>query len=196
MEFTKRQYPKEVSWISTSMKRSEKKLPKELLTIDDVKEMAENTENLRDRCFILLLYETGARIGEIRNIKLKDIENDKYGSRITLFGKTGARKIRVIAAAPSISNWLSQHPNRNDKNSLLFCGIGNYKKGGVLGYNTFNKMLKVTAKKTGIDKPVHPHHFRHSRATELAKKLTEAQLCQYMGWVQGSREASTYGHGI
>ena len=45
-----------------------------------------------------------------------------------------------------------------------------------------------------LNKPVNPHHFRHSRATELAKKITEAQLCNYMGWIVGSREAATYVH--
>jgi hypothetical protein len=48
--------------------------------------------------------------------------------------------------------------------------------------------------KTGIKKPVNPHHFRHSRATELAKSFTEAQLCEYFGWMQGSKEAATYVH--
>ena len=55
-------------------------------------------------------------------------------------------------------------------------------------------MLKSVAQNAGIDKPINPHHFRHSRATDLAKKLTEAQLCQYMGWIQSSKEAATYVH--
>ena len=36
--------------------------------------------------------------------------------------------------------------------------------------------------------------FRHSRATRLANVLTEAQLRQLFGWVQGSRMAATYAH--
>ena len=55
-------------------------------------------------------------------------------------------------------------------------------------------MLREVAQKAGIDKPINPHHFRHPRATDLAKKLTEAQLCQYMGWIQSSKEAATYVH--
>lgn len=55
-------------------------------------------------------------------------------------------------------------------------------------------MIKESAVRAGIEKPVNPHHFRHSRATLLAKKLTEANLCEYMGWIQGSKEASTYVH--
>jgi site-specific recombinase XerD len=187
------EYPKEVKWIHPRIKQHKKTMPKELLTFDDVKNMANATNNLRDRCFILVLYETGARIGEIFGLKISDVEFDKYGAKLNLVGKTGPRKIRVISSAPAISNWLNQHPKKENGN-LLFCGIGNYKKGTRLEYQSFRKVLRETAKKIDLQKPVNPHHFRHSRATDLAKKLTEAQLCQYMGWKIGSEEAATYVH--
>ncbi len=41
---------------------------------------------------------------------------------------------------------------------------------------------------------MNPHNFHHSRATHLAKNLTEAQMNEYFGWVQGSRMAQTYVH--
>lgn len=192
--FDRGEYPGEVKWINTGKKKDRIKLPNQLFTIEDVKKLSNHTNNLRDRCLILLLYESGARIGELMNIKLKDIDFDKYGALLTIYGKTGARKIRVIASSPAISNWLIEHPNRDDKELLLFCGIWSKKRGQEIGYNTFSKILKETAEKAGITKPVNPHHFRHSRATELAKKLTESQLCEYMGWVQGSSEAATYVH--
>lgn len=186
-------YPKEVKWIHPRIKQHKKTQPKQLLIFDDVKNMANATNNLRDRAFILLLYETGARIGEILGLEIKDVEFDKYGAKINLKGKTGPRKIRVISSAPALSNWLNQHPNK-ENGATLFCGIGNYKKGTILEYQSFRKVLRETASKIGLEKPVNPHHFRHSRATELAKKLTEAQLCQYMGWQIGSKEAATYVH--
>lgn len=193
-DLDKRQYPDEVKWITANMKKSRKKLPKELLTIEDVKKLANHTNNLRDRCMVLLLYESGARIGELLGIKIKDVEFDKYGALINLFGKTGARKIRVIASAPAISNWLLEHPNKEDKNSFLFCGMWAKNRGEELQYRHVNKLLKEAAERAGINKPMNPHHYRHSRSTELAKKLTESQLCQYLGWVQGSQEAATYVH--
>jgi len=166
-----------------------------LLTLEDVKNLANATENLRDRAFVFLLYESGARIGEMMNIRIKDVEFDKYGAKILIpEGKTGPRKIRLIASPPAISNWLNQHPNRTDKNSPLFVGISNFKRGKNVVYQNYRKMLLKTASKIGFTKPVNPHHFRHSRATELAKKLTEAQLCGYMGWIAGSKEAATYVH--
>ena len=193
--FDKHQYPVEVKWISTTMKNNRQKLPNELLTIEDVKKLADATNNLRDRAFVLMLYESGARIGELINLTLKDVEPDKYGTKVALFSKTGARKIRVIASAPAINMWIERtHPDRDNKNSMLFCGLWSKKKGKDIEYATFRCMLQDLAEKAKIMKPVNPHHFRHSRATELAKIFTEAQLCQYMGWIPASREAATYVH--
>jgi integrase len=126
--------------------------------------MANATDNLRDRAFILFLYESGARIGEIMSIQLKHFEPDKYGAKVLIpKGKTGPRKIRIIASAPAISNWLSNHPDRKNKLSLLFCGISNYKRGEDIVYQNYRKMLRKMAKRAGIDKPVNPHHFMGSR---------------------------------
>jgi len=192
--FARGEYPDEVKWVSTGKKKDRQKLPSQLFTIEDVNKMANKANNLRDKCFVLVLYETGARIGELMNIKLKDIEFDKYGAKITLFGKTGARKIRIIASAPAISNWLLDHPDRENNDSSLFCGIWSKKRGEDIDYQTFRTLLLELKEKTGIKKPVNPHHFRHSRVTELAKSFTEAQLCEYFGWKQGSKEAATYVH--
>jgi integrase/recombinase XerD len=194
--FRKGEYPLEVAWLSSTMKKARKKLPKELLTIDDIKELADCTLNLRDKAFILFLYESGARIGEVLNIKLSDIVFDEYGARVTLFGKTGARVIRVIASAPAISNWMNHHPTFDGKNKdiWLFCSLNRRAPGVQSEYFYFNKLLRVSKERAELNKPVNPHHFRHSRATELAKKLTEAQLCSYMGWKIGSKEAATYVH--
>lgn len=193
--FDKNQYPEEVKWINTSMKREREKLPSELLTIDDVKRLADAANNLRDRCFVLMLYESGARIGELLNLRLKDVEPDKYGAKITLDGKTGQRKIRLIASTPALNLWIERgHPDRENKKAPLFCGLWSKKRGEEVEYDTFRYMLQDLTKRAGVKKPVNPHHFRHSRATELAKQFTEAQLCQYMGWIPGSREAATYVH--
>ena len=64
-------------------------------------------------------------------------------------GKTGPRRIRIIASPPAISNWLNQHPKRNDKNSPLFVGISNFKRGENVVYQNYRKMLIKTAKKIG-----------------------------------------------
>ena len=109
-------------------------------------------------------------------------------------GKTGTRRIRLVASVPSLSAWLDVHPYRDDKEGWLWLGQSTLNRNERLSYAGLKKMLRELASKAKIQKPVNPHNFRHSRATELAKSLTEAQLCMIMGWVQGSKQAATYVH--
>jgi ribosomal protein L40E len=59
--------------------------------------------------------------------------------------------------------------------------------------------LNVYRKDNGIPpfkKPINPHNFRHSRASELGTEsgMTEAILCSYFGWEIGSDMPRTYLH--
>jgi ribosomal protein L40E len=54
--------------------------------------------------------------------------------------------------------------------------------------------LKRLCKKVGINKRIHPHLFRHTRLTELAKELPEQILKQIAGWVPDSKMAQVYLH--
>ena len=136
--FVKNEYPQEVKWIKANFKNSQQKLPNDLLTIEDIKKLADATNNLRDRAFVRMLYESGAKIGELINITLKDIEPDKYEIKVTLFIKTGPRKIRLIASAPAINMWIERgHSDKNNKDSMLFCGLWAKKKGKDIEYSTF-----------------------------------------------------------
>jgi integrase/recombinase XerD len=185
-----REYPDEVNWFSISFPRSKRRKPRNLLKIEDVEKLVNSANNIRDKLFVRLLYETGARIGELLSLTLDGIEWDEHGATIQIFGKTGERKIRIIDSNPLLSAWLREHPDKNNDKALLFCGLHD----NTPTYDYFRIMLHRIGKKTGIKKPTNPHHFRHSRATELSKFLTEAQLCQYMGWVAGSSQTATYVH--
>jgi len=195
--YDKGEYPACVKWIRTTIKNNRKKNPDDLLTSEDIKKLANHTNNLRDRAMVLVLYESAARIAELQNVKVKHVVFDKYGCLVDLHGKTGGRRIRLISSAPSISNWLTDHPKKakpDFRESYLFCSLWGKSRGEFLSYPQINLLLREIAGKAHITKPVRPHWFRHSRGTELAKRLTEAQLCEYLGWVQGSKEASTYVH--
>ncbi|MEM3382296.1 MAG: site-specific integrase [Nitrososphaeria archaeon] len=181
-------------WFKVTVKNNNKKLPEELLTSSDIEKFASAATNLRDKAFVLALYESGARIGEILPIKIKQLEFDKYGALLTLHGKTGSRRIRLITCVQALIQWLNSHPYKDDKEAYVWIKLKANDGNELITYAEACKILRELAEKAGIKKPVNPHHFRHSRATELAKHLTEAQLCEYLGWVQGSDEASTYVH--
>ena len=187
----KKEYPDEVKWIKTSIKKCNAILPKNLLTIDDIKKLVQVADNFRDKALIMVLYESGCRIGELLNLRISDLEFNKYGVKINFFGKTGHRKILLINSVPHLNNWINSHPENNNPEAFLWLLNGeDIKK----IYTTVKSKLKYYAKKINLNKHINPHHFRHSRATFLAKIFTEAQLCQYFGWVLGSDMPRIYVH--
>ena len=131
-------------------KNNKKKLPEELLTIDEVKALAEATNNLRDKAIVLTLYESGARVGEFLSLKIKHIQFDKYGALIMLHGKTGMRRVRLVASVPALSAWLNIHPFKDDKEAWLWAGLSPVNKGDKLSYQGLKNMLADLAKKAGI----------------------------------------------
>lgn len=180
--------------VRTSVKGSKKKLPEELLTKEEIIKMIEAADHPRDKAIIALLYEGGLRIGELASLKIKNIQFDDYGTVVKVRGKTGERVVRVVSAASLLAAWLEMHPRRDDKEALLLVNLStNYKKKGIT-YQSIYQNLKRIAKKAGIKKKVTPHLFRHSRATHLARNLTEAEMNEYFGWVQGSDMPATYVH--
>ncbi len=185
------QYPKEVSWISTTVSKEKRKEPEDLLTEEDIKELIKNT-NIRDKAFIITLYETGARIGEFLGLKKKHIKFLGEGVEIRITeGKTGPRTLPILRdCEPYLSNWIENHPG-DSRDDYIWTKIDTNER---VSYGYANKLLKKAKKRAEIEKPVNPHHFRHSRATFMARRLTEAEMSQYFGWVQGSRMPGRYVH--
>jgi integrase/recombinase XerD len=187
------EYPEEVRWIKATLKKKHL-LPEALLSIDEIKRLVEAAENLRDKALILVHYESGCRIGETLGLKILHVTSDEYGAVLRVNGKTGPRRVRIIASAPALSLWLSVHPFRNNSDAPLWVGVGTVGRNEALSYDGARALLRRLAKKIGLNKRIYSHLMRHSRATELASFLTEAQMKEFLGWVQGSDMPSTYVH--
>ena len=186
--------PEETKWIRRGPESYRRLLPRHLLTPDDVAAMIEHCVNDRDRAFIAVLWETGARIGELIDLRVGDIEEGLIGKRVVVMGKTGARRLLLIESDPHVTQWLETHPDPRPQRPL-WCKIDQGPSDEQIGYNYIRlRLLERARKRAGIEKPVNPHHFRHSRATQLANWLTEAQLCGWFGWVQGSKVPARYVH--
>ncbi|MEK6974641.1 MAG: tyrosine-type recombinase/integrase [Nanoarchaeota archaeon] len=189
-------YPDEVKWIKCAISRNEQRLPaeSELLTEDDIKKLIENAGHPRDKAFIALLFESGCRIGELLTLRIKNISFDEHGILMNVNGKTGSRRIRIIAATNYLATWLDCHPSKKDLESPVWVNIGTTNHHKIMKYQTARNSLILLFKKCNINKRHNPHFFRHSRATYLANHLTEFQMNQYLGWVQGSGMPATYIH--
>lgn len=104
------EYPEKADWIKTTRKNGNSKLPEKLLTEEDIEQLIETAENPRDKAFIALLWETGARIGEILPLKVGAFQDRKEGKKVVISGKTGARRLPIISSIPQLQNWLNNHP--------------------------------------------------------------------------------------
>ncbi len=171
-------YPEEVKWIKARLKMRNSKLPQELLTEEDIRKLVESGENPRDRALVFLLYESGCRIAEILTLQLKYVTFDEYGAILLGEGKTGQMRVRVISSTAYLTEWLNNHPFKDNPESLLWV----------------RRILQQLKLKSKVQKKVNPHNFRHSRATFLANHLTEAQLKEHFVWVKESDMASVYIH--
>lgn len=186
--------PPEANWIELNQPKSNDTLPKDLLSIEDIENQVDAAKNPRDKALIYMLYETGARIGELIDLTVGDIEDRKNGKKVVIEGKTGARRLPLVESVPHLNNWLNKHPNP-EKDAPLWCKIQQGNPDDQLGYRYIReKILKKNMERADIDKPSNPHHYRHSRASYLATELKEAQLCEWFGWVQGSNVPARYVH--
>jgi len=209
------EHPEETDWINTSNHDGKDTLPDDLLTREDIDALLDACRNTRDQAFIALLWETGARIGELIDLTVGDIEDHQHGRKVVVEGKTGPRRLPLLEAAPALNKWLNDHPAAGNNNAPLWCQLRNGSE--KLSYHYIRQKLLVRPGKRAakqnpaefadnesavndpeeevkFHKPLNPHHFRHSRATYMANEFTEAQLCEWFGWVQGSDVPAKYVH--
>mgnify|MGYP000028704536 CR=1 FL=1 len=168
----------------------------DLPTDDECKELLRSCgDSPMDKAMFAVHMESGTRIKELLSLQIKHVVIDEYGAIISVDGKTGARKIRIVSSVPYLVKWINSHPYRDDRNHALFISTHNITfMGCSLSYHAFQARLKKYCKLAGIDKRVYSHIFRHKEITDLAGKLTEAESRIRHGWSKDSPMPSRYTH--
>ncbi|GEM_PF-2776262 len=134
----------------------QEKLAESVLSKKELFYLVENIDNERDKLIVKLLYDTGARVSELANIKLKDL--DFNTKEIQIMGK--GRKPRTVYFQKSTEELLKKHLDNNKINnptSLVFTI-----KPITIWYN-----LKKYGKEL-LSRDLHPHMLRHSRLQHMA----------------------------
>jgi len=185
--------PELTKWIKTTIKKKKQKAPEDILTENEILSLIDNATNKRDKALIALLWDIGARIGEVGTLRIKDLVFDDIGLIVHLNGKTGPRRVRAVWSIEYLNEWLEEHPERDNPHAPLWFKF-NSEPLEILKYDAIRRRLVKISEKAGIKKKIHPHLFRHSRCTHMANYLTEAQMNLYFGWIQGSDMPSVYVH--
>jgi site-specific recombinase XerD len=190
----RRDAPKIVSWMSLRIPLSERRQirPEDILTYEEVLQIIKHAGSVRNRALLSVLYETGARIGELGNRRIGDVTPQEEGFRIHLAGKTGERDRILLFSAAHLAAWLNQHPMAGDPNAPLWVGP-TLKR---LKYSGVRMLLDRLRIRTGMTKRLHAHLFRHSRVTHVLATglMNEAQAKHYFGWTAASPMLGRYLH--
>lgn len=155
---------------------------KQLVSREELQRIIAHTAELQMQTFHALLYETGARIGEFLAIQRSDVFTMKNNGAIEYYvflkGKTGYREIPVIESLCYLLPYLA---HRGGHEGQLWRQTDDDPD---LIYNTAEARLTAILKKTNIIKnpKISYHTYRHSRATELAAKLSISVLMTFFGW--------------
>ena len=154
----------------------EVRLP-EILTIDEIKKIINSfdhsPENRRNQMICKMLIATGARISEILNLEIKNVENTDF-EFVKVFGK--GSKYRYIPIYPELENELKEYINVY--RSHLKSSVGSFLLFPGIRRENFWKVLNKHALNVGIEKKIHPHLFRHSTATLLLENGADIRMVQ------------------
>lgn len=161
----------------------------------------------KSQALLWLSRDSGFRPEEVLSLNVGDIEWDGFkGATIRLRPeapdlKTGARAIYVVRCVPALRVWIDMHPAGTNPRAPLFTAWRDRTGEKRLAYDRWLEHLHALAARSGVDasssrgKPVTPHDFRHTRATEAAVDgWMEAELRAYFGWAPGSEMPARYIH--
>lgn len=184
-------YPSEVNWIDVKIPKDQKPEPKSTINLDEVKRLAMQFKRIEYKLLILLLFDSGFRINELKSVKKKDLtweEYDDQGNKCFWIycneSKTEKRKVPVPLFTEDLQAYFnSAEFQTRSSDELLF----------DVHYESVLKMLRNRSKKL-FNKKITFHSLRHSSATYYAREFDGdiIMLCDRYGWSYGSKQPQIY----
>jgi len=154
----------------------------EILDVDEVKNFLEsipiNTpSDLRDRAMFEMLYGCGLRVSEITGLRTGDIDYEQ--ELLRFIGKGEKERLTPIGetALLYLNRYMASGRGKLEKefkSDYIFLNC----RGRRLSRQGFWKILKKYSKRSGIEKNIYPHIFRHSFATHLLQGGADIRVVQ------------------
>lgn len=143
-----------------------------LFSIPDIKQ----TKGRRNQFFMILAFETGARLSELLDMKLRDICDDNGLIKILIESGKGDKSRFVPIAKEVVSHlkgYLEEFHPDNNPNDYLFYTLHDGRKSRMHD-STPATFVKEYGKKahnadSSFPENIHVHMFRHSLGTQLVR---------------------------
>lgn len=145
------------------------------------------TENLKHRAILTVIYSSGLRIGELINLKIKDIDSERKQIRVEQ-GK--GKKDRYTLLSLKTLDLLRTYFKEYKPKEYLFEG----QEGGQYAARSIQTFFKEICQKVGIKKKVSVHTLRHSFATHLLENGTDLRYIQALLGHESPKTTEVYTH--
>lgn len=174
------------------------------LTQEQIKQLIDACNRIRDKFLICLLYETGLRIGEVLGLRHEDIhstgENEIHvvprldnfnGARVKSATQRIVHVTKVLMKL--YTDYLIEEYPEDIDSDYVFVNIWEGECGTPMTYAAVDSLFRRLSKKTGID--AHPHLLRHTHATELIRAGWDmAHVQKRLGHGSVQTTINTYTH--
>ena len=164
--------------------RKKESLPK-VISLEEVKGIIINTNNIKHKCIVSLLYSAGLRRSELLNLTLQNIDSKRMA---ILVKNSKGGKDRLTILSQNVLDDLRIYFKKWKPKKYLFEG----ESGNQYSATSVVKIIKNSAKKAGIKKSVSPHILRHSFATHLLEKGTDLRYIQSLLGHSSSKTTEIY----
>lgn len=165
-------------FIDVRAPKAARKLP-DTLSADEIEQLLSAIDNealgLRDKAIIELIYSAGMRLSELASVNLRDIQSG--ADMLSVTGK--GRKQRLVPvgrkARAAITVWLSQRPAMalTDEQALFVS-----QRGTRISTRNIQARLDLWARRSGLNRKLHPHMLRHSFASHILESSGDLRAVQ------------------
>jgi len=161
--------------------------------LDVIPDESRTYYHLRNKAIIWLLHDTGARVSEIANLKIQDIDLINQWAIIKTEKRRDDMPFRKIfwtkICADALNNWIKKREelimkteilDPTDKDDLFLsvnggvCSDG--KTGRKIDIEAIGEMLRKYSRLAGLKYNLNPHSFRHRLGHELVKQGAQANI--------------------
>lgn len=153
-----------------------------LLTEKDVEKMLRHAESYKEKAYLLVAFQTGARPQELIDMKWKDVRFEDKCADLTLYS-TKTKRARTFPVVEKTMDALwewKQHYSYPDVTNEDYVFPSRWRDKPITSAG-LNKMLRRMAKKAGLQKDVWGYLLRHSKATRLYEELPQQIVEKLMG---------------
>jgi integrase/recombinase XerD len=147
----------------------------DVLSAEEITRILDHMHNLKHWTMLAMLYATGLRSKELRLLKVSDIDSQ----RMMLHIRNGKGQVpRDLGLSPVLLERLRVYWRWRKPKEWLF--PSQERQEHPMGGRSLHIVCANAGQRAGIQKPVHPHVFRHSYATHLLEAGADLRTIQVL----------------